>query len=187
MSPAVSRLAALLVLALALLAGWGATVVPYRAVLAAQEDGLAERRERLERLTRIADGVPALTRALETLAQVPASGDPYLSGGSDPLAAAALHGLLGRLAEQAGVAVSMVAPVAVTDAQDAGRVALSVGASGPLDGVRRLLHAVETERPLLFVEELELINPSTTAAQMAPSGQPVVGVRLRVAGYRRAP
>lgn len=187
MSPAVSRLAALLVLAIALLVGWGVTVEPYRALLAAQDEALAERRERLERLTRIAGGVPALTRALDTVAAAPVAGDPYLSGASDPLAAAALHGLLGRLAEQAGVAVSMVTPVAATDAREAGRIALSVGASGPLDGVQRLLHAVETERPLLFVEELELVNPSTTATQLAPSGQPMVSVRLRVAGYRRAP
>lgn len=185
-----SRLAALGLLATVLLLGWALAVEPYRALLAAQEAGLAERRERLERLSRIADGVPALTRALEAASAGPTLGDPYLAGATDALAAATLHGRLGRMAEASGVAMVSVEPLAATEAAGqgapgSGRVALAVTASGPLDGVQRLLYAVETERPLLFVEELELTNPSVVGLQMTPVGQPVVSLRLRVAGYRR--
>ncbi|MGQ9369547.1 type II secretion system protein GspM [Azospirillum sp. ST 5-10] len=184
------RVAALLVTALLLLTGWAVAVEPYRALLARQAAGLEERRDRLRRLERIAAGIPALTGALEAAAARPETGDPHLAGAGDSLAAAALHGLVGRLAAQVGVTVTTVTPVAATatagDAALGGRVVLAVGATGSLQAVQRLLHAIETGRPRLFVEELELVNPSTTATRLAADGQPVVTVRLRVAGYRRA-
>lgn len=184
LSPPVRRAAALAVLAAGLLVFWAVTVAPYRALLDEQETALEQGRDRLERLTRIASSAPALARALEAKAAAGTVASPYLEGASDSLAGATLHGRLGRLAEDAGLAVTSVEPVASEDASS-GRVALGVAASGPLDGLMRFLHAIEAERPLLFVEELEIFNPSITEPRFDAGGQVQVMARLKVAGHRR--
>lgn len=184
MSPAVSRAAAVALLGAALLAGWAVAVAPYRSFLAAQEAGLDAGRERLARLSRIADAVPALTRALEGSAAAGDVASPYLDGASDALAGAALHTRLGRLAEGAGLAVTSVEPVAA-DGAAPGKVALGLAATGSLEGVRRFLHAVESQRPLLFVEELDVLNTSVAEPRFDAAGQVLVLLRLRVAGQRR--
>lgn len=188
MSPAVSRAAALGLLAVALLLGWGLLVEPYAALLTRQEAELQEGRDRLAHRGRIAASVPALTAALEQAATAGAAvADPYLTGASDALAAATLQSRLGELAERAGMTVSAVEPAVSADAQDTGRVALTLSLTGAIDGVRRLLHAIESARPLLFVEDLDLLNPSVTEARFDAAGQVLVSLRLRVAGYRRVP
>lgn len=184
MSPATSRTAALALLALAFLLVWGVTVVPYRALLASQAADLDQRRDRLERLTRIAASAPAVTQALEASAASGGTASPYLEGASDALAGATLHSRLGRLAEASGLTVTSVEPAAGDDTAP-GRVVLGLAASGPLDGLQRFLHAIESERPLLFVEELDVLNPSIAEPRFDAAGQVQVIARLKVAGHRR--
>lgn len=188
MSPAVSRFAAFALLAVALLTAWTLLVEPYRALLAAQEAELRDGRDRLGHLTRIAATVPELAAALERVgANGEAAADPHLSGASEALAAATLQSRLGALAERAGMAITAVEPTQAADAATTGRVALTVSLNGSIDGVRRLLHAIESDRPLLFVEELDLLNPSVSEARFDPSGHVLLGARIRVAGFRRVP
>lgn len=187
-NPVASRAAALGVLAAAVVLGWAILAEPYRALLAGQEAELQQGRDRLAHLTRIAGTVPGLADALE---QGAAAGerltDPYLPGASDSLAAATLQGHLGEMAQRAGMSVTSVEPAPAAEAADSGRVALTLSLNGAIDGMQRLLHAIESQRPLLFVEEIDILNPSVTEARFDPAGHVLVGVRLRVAGYRRVP
>lgn len=184
----VSRAVALGAPLVALLVVWMLAIAPYLAMLADQEAGYEAAAERMARMARIASSAPALAAALEAAGGADADDVAYLPGASDPLAAAALQGLIGRLAAAFGVTLATVEPVtAVAEAAAApGRVTLAVSATGPLDGVWRLLHALETQRPLLFIDELDLVNPSPASPQWSPGGQPMTSLRLRLSGYRRA-
>lgn len=183
----VSRAAALGAPLVALLLVWMLAIAPYFAMLAEQEAAYDAAAERLARMARIAAGAPALAAALEAAGAAGDADAAYLPGASDPLAAAALQGRIGRLAAAFGVTLATVEPVvdAAASAAAPGRIALAVSASGPLDGVWRLLHALETQRPLLFIDELDLVNPSPASAQWSPGGQPITSLRLRLSGYRR--
>lgn len=179
MTPFASRGLALLLLVGALAVGWAGLLQP---VLAWADRGeeLAAVRDSLARYGRAAAYAPLYAAALQQGGSAPA--EAYLTEPNDTLATAALQAQLARLATAARLDLRSAQPQPGTDEAGRRRLAVTVGFDGPFDAVIRFLHALEAERPLLFVGELEIL---ATALADLP-GQPPVSGRLTVAAFRRS-
>lgn len=106
--------------------------------------------------------------------------DVLVSGATDGVAGAELQRIVSELARASALALrsTQIAP----PKREGDLTAVSVDASlqGTVNGVRSLLHALETGTPLLFVEGLSL---RAITERQAPHQPVALDIRLRVRGY----
>lgn len=184
LSPAVSRFAALGLL-LALLFVAADTLLPPFLALAGLDDSQTETIARIVRLERAGARLPALRRALDNAPPEAPALQPYLDEPSDSLAAASLQARLRRTALAAGLEVVSVQPATAGGEPGLAKSAAAMTVSGALPAHQRLLYQLESEMPVLFVEEFELLNTNPDQPRLDGAGQPILQLRLTVAGYRR--
>lgn len=179
MRPAAARTVAVLVLLSLLAVLWIGLLQPLLA-WADRGEEIVGLRETAARYGRIAAQAPAYADALRQ-AESEAAADAYLTDSNDTLAAAALQGRLARLAEAARLELRSVQPLPAEDGPGGRRLAVTLGFDGPSDALIRFLKAVDDDRPLLFVRDMDI----QTTALTDPPGQPPLSGRLTIAAYRR--
>lgn len=121
-----------------------------------------------------------LARQRDALAARRDQGDLLLSGASEALAAAALQNSLKAAVARAGGELRSTQALAVTEEKGFRRIAVRALLATDAEGLRTLLHAVESARPPLFVDGLEVRGRARTGES---EEEPRLDIRIDVFGY----
>lgn len=177
------------VAALALLAGGLALVyaIVVAPVLASYEDTrtrLHQQEELLSRYLAVAGGRDRLERRVQEVSARQSASGAFIQGKTQALATAALQDRVRSVMQKAGGDVRSTQSLPAENVEGLTRVGLRVQMLATIREVREILRELETGRPLLFVEELELRG----RLQRGEDGEPAVSdqllVRIGVVGYR---
>ena len=183
------RRALAVTLALLLPAGlWLCTGQPLLTAYGDARARIAQAEDRLARAEAIAVGREDLARQLATLKARLAGARTHLAEDSPALAAAGLQSRLKKLVEEHGGELKSVQALPERD-EDGGlrRVTVRVALICSVQGLRGILHAIETGSPFLFVDNLDLRGRTSRAAEDAGSGAAMLDVRFDAAGLLGRP
>jgi general secretion pathway protein M len=182
LAPQQSRRLALGLLALLVMATIAALVVPVTLAHRHYDSALASMTDTLERYRRIAATRPDVVRNLEAI-RAQDSRKFYLRSGSSALAAAEVQEMIRGLIESSGGRlITMQAPAA----KDEGRyrqITVNVQMTANIVALRRVLHAVESGTPYLFVDNLMVRSQVPSNFKPAPNAEPEMFVQFDVHGY----
>jgi general secretion pathway protein M len=182
MNPTQSRRAAIGLLFAAALGALAVIVVPFYMLNRYYDGALADYSGKLDRFRRIAGSRTAATQQLEAMrAMEPRKG--FLRSGAPALSAAEAQETLRTIIEaNGGKLITMQAPVS----KEEGRyraLTINVQLSGTIFAVRKILHAVETNQPALFVDNLQLRSQVPANFRPNPGAEPDVYMQFDVTGY----
>jgi general secretion pathway protein M len=182
MNPAQSRNLALVLLALAVAAVVAVVAVPVWMAHRWYDRNLAETTDKLERYRRIAAMRPEVTRQLEAL-RTKDTRRFFLRSGAAALSGAEAQEAVRTLVEGAGARlISVQAP----PAKDEGRyrqVTVNVQMTANIFALRKILHALESNTPYLFVDNLLVRSQVPGNFKPGPGGEPEMFVQFDVYGY----
>ncbi|MCL4766553.1 MAG: hypothetical protein KJZ80_10005 [Hyphomicrobiaceae bacterium] len=142
-----------------------ALVKPYLAHLAGLKEELAQQRTLLGRLAAIAELEPRLPE-LERRAIAASKSGAFISGASEALMTAGLQSRVAALASEAGVRVRTTRALPARERDGIRLLGVQVQLAASIGQVQRIVHAIETGQPMLFIEGLHIA---------APSGRPASG------------
>jgi hypothetical protein len=142
---------------------------------------LDERSMLAARMADAAHRLPALREAVRQAGRGGEGENLFLTGASDTIAVAALQTLLKSLAERTGAKLSNVEILPPEAAGKFNRVAIRTSFAVELHTAVALLKGVETSRPALFVDRLEV--RALDKAKPDPA-RPVLSVTIDVYGLR---
>ena len=176
LSQPVRRLAALglLVLALAILASL--TVVPLTARVAGLSGEIETERALLGRFAAVA-ARQGETEELERLGRSARESGAWLQGESEALTAAGLQGLLARLAAANRVRFHSTRALPPRERDALRLIGVSVQFKAGIEELRAILFRIESNRPFLFVEGLQ-VRPLSPFSQRDTELNGVLDVRL---------
>jgi hypothetical protein len=140
----------------------------------------------LARYRRVAAEAPRIRSAIEALARESEANGLYLQGSTDALAAAQLVEQLKQVVQESRGRVSAAQNLPVETADELQKVSVRIQFTGSIETVQRVLHAVETGRPMLFIDGLEIRETARSQYAEASDSDPGLGVRLDISGYLRA-
>lgn len=182
MSPQQSRRMALVVLVAAVLvvAGPLAGLVWY--VNHYYDLRLAEKQDRIERFQRIASTRAAVSRQLDAM-RAKETRKFFLRTGATALSAAEAQEAVRSIVESSGgKLVTMQAP----SSREEGRyrqITVVVQLTANVQALRRILHALESNMPYLFVDNVTIRSQVTGQHRSAPGQEPEMFVSFDVNGY----
>lgn len=177
-----SRRMALGLLALVVVAVIAAIAIPTWLLHRHYDNALHEYGDRLERYRRVASTRPEVARQLESM-RARDSRRFFLRSGPVALAGAEVNEVIRGVIEQnGGRLISMQAPVP----REEGRyrqVTVSVAFTANIQGLRRILSAVENNTPFLFVDNMMVRSQVQSNFRPAPGQEPEMYVTVDVSGY----
>ncbi len=182
MNPGQSRRAAIGLLFAAAIAILAVIVVPFYMLNRYYDNALADYSGKLDRFRRIAGSRTAATqqraaiRAVEPRKGFRRSGAPALS------AAEAQEALRTIIEANGGKLITMQAPVAKEEGRYR-QLTVNVQLSGTIFALRKILHAIETNQPALYVENLQLRSRVPDNFRPNPGNEPDVYMQMDVTGY----
>lgn len=163
-------------------------IVPIAGVFRENRESIEELEFRLQRYLKIIRSKEELLdRAEEVRAQIAEEG--YFSmRETAALASADMQKMIKEIVAKAGGQLTSTQVVPVQEGEEFPRIAIKVRISGSIDVLREVLYEVESARPLLIVENLN-IQPirgvrNRLTRQLEPSDQ--LNVTLDMAGFMRA-
>jgi general secretion pathway protein M len=182
MNPTQSRRAAIGLLFAAALGTLAVIVVPFYMLNRYYDNALADYSGKLDRYRRVAGSRTAATQQLDAIrAMEPRKG--FLRSGAAALSAAEAQEALRTIIEaNGGKLITMQAPVA----KEEGRYrAFTINAqlSGTIFALRKILHAIESNQPALFVDSLQLRSQVPANFRPNPGAEPDVYMQMDVTGY----
>ena len=184
---AVRRLAALGILA-GLAAGLVAAVaIPVQSAHVALDRSIADLEVRLERYALLAEEQPILEAQRAIMEErLPGEAD-LVGGGSDALAGASLQELATRIISDAGGLVERAQVLSVKTDGSLKPISLRMQFSGTIAALQRSLHALESGRPLLFIDAVDVHGKSGEVKKVRddPSLNVMLQVTIDIHGYRR--
>jgi len=187
MSPLLSRLLALALLAGLLAAGYLFAVVPVQAAFDRVEASIADLRYQLARYTQIAAARPPLEKQMAELEErKPLEGD-LVAGTNAALAAATMQELLKAVVTENGGELVSAQALEAEPAGDLERVAMKIELKGDIEALHAILHRIESGKPVLFVDHLELrpLGSRNAEAKLGATKPVALAASLHVAGYRQ--
>lgn len=176
------RLLALAVLGVAVATVYLTLVMP---LLNFYDDWQAQAaRERLliVKLDTVAANLPRLQARVARLRAAVANHKMTLAGETDAIASAALQGRLEQYATAAGVAVGSSEILPSAPEGDYQRVGLRLLVNGPYQGLLHLVARIETARPPLAIDNLQIRGMQSTAQRRAAAV--ALDASLEVYGFR---
>ena len=146
------------------------------------DTALAENFDKLDRFRRIAQARPQIARQLEAMS----ARDPrkfFLRSGPPALSAAEAQESIATLVESSGGRlITRGAPTS----RDEGRyrqVTVNVQLTANIFALRKILHAIETNQPALYVENLQLRSQVPANYRPPPGNEPDIYMQMDVTGY----
>jgi hypothetical protein len=182
MNPAQSRRLALLLLVLAIAAVIAIIAVPTYLAHRHYDNAIAEYSDRLVRYQRIASTRPMVGRQLEAMRAKDARRFFLRSGTTAISAAEAAEALRGIIDQNGGKLITMQAPTSRDDGRYR-QVSVNVQMSANAVALRRILNAIDTYTPFLFVDNLMVRTTVQSNFRPAPGAEPEMFVTLDVSGY----
>jgi general secretion pathway protein M len=185
MNPRQSRRMALVILAVAFLAIVGPIAFGVWSLNSYYDRELANKIDRIARFQRIASTRAEVVKQLDAMrAKEPRKF--FLRSGATALSAAEAQEAVRSIVEaNGGKLITMQAP----SSREEGRhrqITVNVQLTANVQALRRILHAIETNTPYLFVENLTIRSQVTGQHRPAPGQEPEVFVHFDVNGYTPA-
>jgi general secretion pathway protein M len=182
LTPEQSRQLALALLVGAVIAGLALVAIPTWLLNKRYDAVLSDFGDKLSRFQRIAATRPEVVKNLESVRSKDARKFFLRSGGAALSAAEAQEALRGLVESNGGRMITMQAPTA----REEGRyrqVTANVQITANILALRRIIHAIETNPPFLFVENLMVRAQVPSNFRPGPGQEPEMFVQFDVAGY----
>lgn len=187
-TPWISRLAALLLLIVAIVAAYSFILDPIIVGYGETDRQIEEVRDQLARYQRLAAERPALEQQIQQATNERTSDGYYLSGGTDAVAAAGLQDRVNALVGAKGGLLRSIQPMPGVDEQGFRRITLRVQMTATIEVLFETLYALESGTPMLFVDNLDIQSRAIrrrsdeTGAEAAPEA-PVLAVGFDLSGF----
>lgn len=143
---------------------------------------LAEKQDRIERLQRIASTRATVSRQLDAM-RAKETRKFFLRTGATALSAAEAQEAIRSLVESSGgKLITMQAPTS----REEGRyrqITAVVQLTATVQALRRILHALESNMPYLFVDNVTIRSQITGQHRPTPGNEPEMFVSFDVSGY----
>jgi len=174
-------------LAVALLAGLvlivvAAVGIPVWLLQRHYDTSLADYADKLERYRRIAATRPEAARQLEALR----SKDTrrfFLRSGAPALSAAESQEVVRQLVESSGGRLISLQPPVVKEEGRYRQVSVNVQITANVFAMRKILHAIESHTPYLFIDNLVVRSQVPGNFKPAPGGEPEMFLIFDISGY----
>jgi general secretion pathway protein M len=150
------RAAALALAAAAVGLGYGGLVYPIVEGHRQLDERIASLRHRVEQYKRLAKDREALQQTLEQRKRMDVAKNYYLSERNPALAAGELQGLVKRAVEQAKGELISTQVTGGQRAERSAEVTVKVQVRGDVRTLQKMLYALESARPILFVNNLSV-------------------------------
>ena len=134
---------------------------PWWARMSEYDDQAASMAERIGRYQRLIDSKADLRAELAGFRQQQVKRGYFLNAGSRELAAAELQKRVKELVAPAGGTLVSTQTITQSNAADDGKVVVRVRMKGGVDSLSAVLHAIESDKPLMFVENLTVRSRKT--------------------------
>jgi general secretion pathway protein M len=180
--PRRGRQLAAALLVLALIAAVAAIAVPTWILYSRYDRELADRREKVERFGRIAGTRAEVARQLEAM-RAKDTRRFFLRSGAAALSVAEAQEIIRGIVESSG---GRLITMQALPAKDEGRyrqVSAQVQLAANIHALRKILHAVESHVPLLFVENMMVKTQVPGNFKPGPGAEPEMFVTFDVHGY----
>jgi general secretion pathway protein M len=182
MNPEQSRRAAVGLLVAALLVTVAVIALPFWMLHRHYDTALAESSNRLERYNRIAATRPEVAKQLEAM-RGKETRRFFLRSGAPALSAAEAQEMLRSLVEGGGGRlITMQAPVSKEEGRYR-QITVNMQLTANMQSARKILNAIETSVPYLFVDNLKVTSQVPGNFRPQPGAEPEVFVQLDVTGY----
>ena len=146
------------------------------------DQALAEMHDRLDRYQRIASTRPELLRQLDAMR----AKDPrrfFLRTGNAAISAAeAQEALRGVIEQNGGKLITVQAPTSRDDGRYR-QITVSVQMTATIVALRRILNAIDTNTPYLFVDNLVVRTQLQSTYKPAPGQEPEMFITMDITGY----
>ncbi len=184
LSPAISRLLALALLAAAALGAWAGVVEPVKLRFAEHDRTIEQSRDLLSRHMRIALERQQLEAQLTALRETQSTVGRLIEGDSVELAAAGVQNRLKALTEANDAELKSTQILPAEDGETFRKVAVRVTMMADTEAAQAVFHALETATPYLFLDRLDLRGPKWRSRRKNKN-QGILQVRFDVFGYMR--
>jgi general secretion pathway protein M len=145
--------------------------------------------DRLHNLERLAAARPELEKAIQAIRNDQRTAAYFLPQAAPALAAADLQQRVKRLVEGAEGALLSIQALPVVEEGGMVRVAVRATLQGNVDALQKVLHSLESQVPLLFVDNLEVtarrFRPRLPDGKIAPYTRIQLNSQMEVSGYLR--
>jgi len=182
LAPRHGRRLALALLALAVLVVVAAVAVPTWLLHHRYDVALADYRDKLDRYRRIAGTRPELARQLEALRAKDTRRFFLRSGTMAISAAEAQEALRGIVEQNGGKLITVQAPIARDDGRYR-QITVTVQMTANVIALRRILNALESNTPYLFVDNLLVRTQVQSNFRPGPGQEPEMFVTFDVTGF----
>ena len=181
----VSRAAALALLALVIVSAYLSLVAPVVESYRSTDDETQHVLEQLARYGQLSKAYPNRKAQLERLDKQQARSGIYLAGTTDALAAAALQEDVGAKIERNGGKLRSIQILPVKTDGDFKQVSVRVQLTATLGSFARILHALESGKPYVFIDNLDVKNRRARKATKSQQDDPELVIRFDLYGYLR--
>lgn len=179
-----SRIAAVVLLLLLLGGAYVLGVGPLIATYRQNEADLVEAQDLLSRLRSVAGTEDDLEEKVREIAERQALQSYYLTKETDALAAAELQDRIKVTVGENGGTIRSIQTLLGEDEDEFRRVTLRMQMTTTTEAFLRIIHALETGQPLLFVDNVDIQSRSTRRTGGQPATEPLLTVSLDLYGYR---
>ena len=157
-------------------------IVPFYLLNRHYDAALGDLSDRLDRYRRVAGSRTAATQQLEAMkALEPRKG--FLRSGAPALSAAEAQEAVRSIIEaNGGRLITMQAPIAKDDGRYR-QLTTNVQLTGTIFTLRKILHAIETNQPALFVENLQVRSQVPANFKPNPGNEPDVYIQMDISGF----
>jgi general secretion pathway protein M len=178
-----SRLAAVALLFAVLGGGYFLGVSPLIAAYRQNTDSLKEAEDLLARFQVVAAAEDGLQEELREIGERHALQRYYLAKETDALAAAEIQDWIKAAVQEHGGTIRSIQTLPGDDEGELRRVILRMQMTTTTAALFRIAHALETNQPLLFIDNVDIQSRSTRQTGQQHT-EPVLTVSLDVYGYR---
>lgn len=182
MNPQRSRRTAVGLLIAAALGVLAVVIVPFWLLNRHYDAALADMGDKLDRYRRISASRSVATQQLEAArALEPRKG--FLRTGAAALSAAeAQEAMRSMIEANGGRLITMQAPVAKDDGRYR-QLTVNVQLTGNIFALRKIIHAIETNQPALFIESLQVRSQVPANFKPNPGNEPDLYMQMDVSGF----
>jgi len=178
-----SRALALAILVALAAGAYGFIAAPLLEDYSQSLDAIAESGLQLDRYRRTAAELPQRQAELVALRQRRAAGAGFLAGGNEAVVAAGLQNRLRGVIGEAGGELKSTQVLPAEDEAGARRIAVRGELTGTLAAVQRIVYALESGTPLLFVDNLSIHVDLAEESYRGQGLDPILDVRFDLYGY----
>jgi general secretion pathway protein M len=172
-------------LLLALIVGVALVAVPTWYFYNRYDRELADRREKVERFGRIAGTRADIARQLEAM-RAKDTRKFFLRSGAPALSVAEAQEIIRGMVESSGGRLITMQALPSKDEGRYRQVSAQVQLAANIHALRKILHAIETHVPLLFIENLMVKTQVPGNFKPGPGAEPEMFVTFDVHGYSLA-